>query len=179
MNEQSAPQRRESITTPLKLIAANVLLNRRNEIQNMIAHRAYELFEGHGSVHGHDFDDWIEAEDDVVRGCRHDLKESAESITFHAELPCTFEAEQLNVSVEPRRLMVSGERDLDVTCVGETPTHVEKRTQRIFAAEELPMDVNPTRATAMLKGETLEIVMPKIAADGKSSGTSKVAAAAR
>ena len=178
MKEQSAPRRREA-TTPVKLVAADVLLNRKNEIQNVIARRAYELFEGHGSVNGHDIDDWIEAEVEVVRTYRHDLKESAEAIVFKAELPCSFTADQLNVSVESRRLMVNGVRELDVICGGNTPAHMEKRAQRIFGVEELPVDVDPSRATAKLKGDMLEIVMPRVAADNKSSGKSKAASSGR
>lgn len=178
MREQSTPQRREA-TTQVKLVAADVLLNRKNEIQNMIARRAYELFESRGCVHGHDIDDWIEAEVEVLHAYRHDLKESAEAIVFKAELPCSFTADQINVSVEPRRLMVSGERELDVICGGDEPAHTEKRTQRTFRMEELPVDVDPSRATARLKGETLEIVMPKVVTAGKPRGKSKAAASGR
>ena len=178
MKAQSTPQRHEAIT-PVQLVAADVLLNRKNEIQNMIARRAYELFEGHGSVHGHDIDDWIEAEIEVVRAYRHDLKESLETIVFEAELPCSFTPDQLKVSVEPRRLMVNGETELDVISGGDMPAHMEKRTQRIFEVEELPADVDPSRATAILKGDMLEIVMPRVAADNKSSGKSKVASSGR
>jgi len=174
MKEQSAPQRRKAIT-PVKFVAADVLLNRKNEIQNMIAHRAYGLFESRGCGHGHDVDDWIDAEVEVLHPYRHDLKESGEAIIFSAELPSSFTADQLNVSVEPRRLMVSGERELDVICGGDEPAHTEKRTQRIFRVEELPVDVDPSRATARLKGETLEIVMPKVVAANKPSGKSKAA----
>ena len=178
MKEQSALQRREA-AIPVKLVAADVLLNRKNEIQNVIARRAYELFKGYGSVHGHDVDDWTEAKVEVVRGYRHDLKESAEAIVYKAELPCSFTTDQLNVSVEPRRLMLSGERELDVIRGGDTPAHMEKRAQRIFGVEELSVDVDPTRATAKLKSEMLEIVMPKVAADNKPSGKSKAASSGR
>lgn len=178
MKEQSAPQRRKALT-PVKFVAADVLLDRKNEIQNMIARRAYELFESHGCVHGHDIDDWIEAEVEVLRAYRHDLKELAEAIFFKAELPCSFAADQINVSVEPRRLMVSGETELDVICGGDEPAHTEKRTQRIFRMEELPVDVDPSRATARLKGETLEIIMPKVVAASKPSGKSKAASSGR
>lgn len=41
------------------------------------------------------------------------------------------------------------------------PAHTEKRTRRIFRVEDLPVEVDPSRATAVLKSETLEIVMPK------------------
>jgi HSP20 family molecular chaperone IbpA len=178
MKEQPPPQRREA-TTPIKLVAAAVLLKRKNEIQNMIARRAYELFEGHGSINGHDIDDWIEAKLEVVRTYRHDLKKSVDAIVFRAELPCSFTTDQLNVSVEPRRLMLSGERELDVIRGGDTPAHTEKRTQRIFGVEELPVDVDPSRTTAKLKGDTLEIVMPKVTAGNKPSVKSKAASSGR
>ena len=178
MKEQSPPQRRAA-TTQVKLVTPNILLNRKNEIQSKIARRAYELFESRGFVHGHDIDDWIEAELELLRPYRHDLKESAEAIVFRADLSGSFAADQLNISVEPRRLTVSGERESEVICGGDTPAHTEKRTQRIFGVEELPVNVDPSRATAKLKGEILEIVMPKVAADNKPGGKSKAASSGR
>src|SRR5438552_856510 len=178
MKEQSTPRPREA-SAPVKLVAADVLLSRKNEIQHVIARRAYELFKGHGSVNGHDIDDWIEAEVEVVRKYRHDLKESAGAIVFKAELPCSFTADQLNVSVESRRLMLSGETELDVIRGGDMPAHTEKRTQLIFGAEELPVDVDPSRAAANLKGDLLEVVMPRVAVDNKSKGKSKAASSGR
>lgn len=178
MKEQSAPQRRKTLA-PVKFVAADVLLNRKNEIHNMIAQRAYELFESRGCSHGHEVDDWIDAEVEVLHPYRYNLKESGEAIIFSAELPSSFTADQLNASVEPRRLMVSGETELDVICGGDEPAHTEKRTERIFRMEELPVDVDPSRATARLKGETLEIVMPKVVAASKPSGKSKAASSGR
>jgi HSP20 family molecular chaperone IbpA len=178
MKLQSPLQRRKA-TIPVKLVAADVLLNRKNEIQNAIARRAYELFEGHGRTNGHDIDDWIEAKVEVVRAYRHDLKESAGAIVFEAELPCSFTTDQLHVSVEPRRLMLSGETELDVIRGGDTPAHTEKRTQRIFGVEELPVDVDPSQAAANLKGDLLEVVMPRVAVDNKPNGKSKAASSGR
>src|SRR5438105_12875887 len=125
MKEQSPPRQREA-NTPVKFVSPGILLNRKNEIHNMIARRAYELFESHGFTHGHDVDDWIEAEVDLLHPYRHDLKESVEAIIFRADLPSSFAADQLKVSVEPRRLTVSGERELEMICEGDTPAHREK-----------------------------------------------------
>jgi HSP20 family molecular chaperone IbpA len=178
MKEQSPPQRPEA-ATQVKLVTPDILLNLKNEIQNMIARRAYELFESRGFAHGHDVDDWIEAELELLHPYRHDLQESVEAIVFRADLPGSFAADQLNVSVEPRRLIISGERELAVTCVGDGPTHAEKRTQRIFGVEELRVDVDPSRSMAKLKGEIFEIVMPKVAAANKPSRKSKAASSGR
>lgn len=53
----------------------------------MITQRAYQLFEGRGFQHGLDVEDWLQAEDEIVHGCRHDLRESEEAITLRAEMP--------------------------------------------------------------------------------------------
>ena len=173
------PPPRRKATIPVKLVAADVLLSRKNEIQNVIARRAYELFEEHGRTNGHDIDDWIEAKVEVVRAYRHDLKETADAIVFKAELPCSFTTDQLNVSVESRRLMLSAEAELDVIRGVDTPAHTEKRIQRIFGVQELPVDVDPSRAAANLKGDLLEVVMPRVAVDNKSNGKSKAASSGR
>ncbi len=178
MREQTVAQQREA-ATPVQWVTADILLNRKTEIDVMIARRAFELFEGRGGGHGHDVDDWITAELELLRPYRHDLKESAGAVVFHAELPCSFTPDQLNVSVEPRRLIVSGERELEVTCVGGLPTHVEKRTQRIFRMEELPVDIDPARTTAKVKYDVLEIVMPKVAAVSKPREKAKAASSRR
>jgi hypothetical protein len=75
--------------------------------------------------------------------------------------------------------MLSGEIVLDVIHGGDAPAHVEKRAQRIFGVEELPVDVDPSRATATRKGDTLEIVMPTVAVDNKSNGKAKAASSGR
>jgi HSP20 family molecular chaperone IbpA len=161
MREPSAIQHREA-AKPLPLVTADTLHNRKTELDVMIARRAFELFEARGGGHGHDFDDWITAEVGVLRPYRHNLKESAEAVIFQAALTCSFTPEQLSVSVEPRRLTISGERELEVECVEDVPALVEKRTERIFHVEELLVDVDPSGTIATIKGELLEIMMPKV-----------------
>ena len=161
MREQLVAQQHEP-AIPVQLRTPDILHNRKSELEGMIARRAFELFESRGGGHGHDVDDWITAEVEVLRPYRHDLKESAEVVIFQAALPCSFTPEQLSVSVEPRRLTISGERELEVECVGDVPALVEKRTERIFHVEELPVDVDPSGTIATIKGELLEIMMPKV-----------------
>jgi hypothetical protein len=97
------------------------------------------------------------------------IERSSRSRHFSRRVARFFYADQIIVSVEPRRLTVSGEREIDVTCGGNAPAHTEKRTQRISRVEELPMDVDPSRVAAKLDGEALEIVMPKLADTNKPS----------
>jgi HSP20 family molecular chaperone IbpA len=154
---------RENAGTPMTFVPANILEQRKSEIQNMIARRAYEHFEHRGRAPGHELEDWEQAETELlIYPCRHDLKESARAFILHAELPGSFTADQLKVSVEPRRLMVSGEKEISVLCGDAKGTHTELRSQQIFRVHDLPADVDPSNATATLRGAMVEIVLPKV-----------------
>ena len=177
MGMQSEARRREA-ARQVKLVEADVSVNRKNEIRDLIARRAYELFESHGHIHGRDINDWIDAESEVLRPCRHELKEAAGALIFFADLPGSFTVDQISVSVEPRRLTISGERKIDVICGGNESAHTEKKTQRIFLIEELPVEVDPSRTATKLDGEILEIVMP-ILTDTNAFGEKAFAASSK
>jgi HSP20 family molecular chaperone IbpA len=159
MGMQSEARRREA-ARQVKRVEPDVSVNRKNEIHDLIARRAYELFESHGRIHGRDINDWVDAELEVLHPCRHELKEAAGAVIFFVDLPGSFTADQISVSVEPRRLTISGEREVDVICGGNEPAHTEMKAQRIFLVEELPVEVDPSRTATKLDGEMLEIVMP-------------------
>ncbi|MGH9738803.1 MAG: DUF2934 domain-containing protein [Candidatus Acidiferrales bacterium] len=160
MKEELATQKREKHMV-VKLVSPELLARRREEIDEMISLRAYELFEGRSYLHGHDVADWLQAEREIVHSCRHDLRESAEAMILHAEMPSSFSADQLLVSVEPWRLTVSGEREIEVGYSDGAKAGTEVRSRRIFRAHDLPVEVNPSAATAILRDSTLEVVMPK------------------
>lgn len=162
MKEKLVLQRND-IGTKLKPVPAHVLVDRINEVHDMIARRAYEIFESRGRADGRVLEDWVQAESELLYSCSHDVRESAEAIILHAEIPGTFTADQINFSVEPRRVVISGEREINVLCGDSKGTHSELRPQRILRMHDLPADVDPSKTVATLKGETLEIVMPKVA----------------
>jgi HSP20 family molecular chaperone IbpA len=176
MREKPAPQRQD-IGTQIKPVPARVLVDRINEMHDMIARRAYEIFESRGRADGHVLEDWVQSESELLYSCSHDVKESAEAFVLDAELPGTFTADQINFSVEPRRLIISGERELNVLCGDSKGTHSELRPQRILRMHNLPVDVDPSQTVAMLKGETLEIVMPKVTVANRPDIKAEAAAA--
>jgi hypothetical protein len=45
-------------------------------LENAIRHRAYELYLQRGKAHGHDVDDWLQAEAELVHG--HSTSDSNE-----------------------------------------------------------------------------------------------------
>ena len=176
--EEDRKLRRENSGTPLKLVTAESLRDREREIHDTIAEHAYRLFEARGRQDGHHLEDWLAAEREVLHLCRRELKETTNSVICMFEVG-SFDADDLNVSVEPHRVTVSGERNVNALRADERGTHEERHPVHIFRTVEFPAEVDPSKASAILKGTRLEIVMPKVTAVKTSSVKANVASPSR
>lgn len=164
---------------PITLLPANILMDRMREIHEWITRRAYEIFEGRGRVPGRELDDWLQAESEILAASGPDLRESPEAIVLRAELPGGFKADEIEIGVEPRRLMISAEKRMSKIAGGRSKTRTETRQQRILRVQDLPVEVDPSKSTAALRGQILEIVMPKAAPAGKGIHERHAAASGR
>jgi HSP20 family molecular chaperone IbpA len=178
MTAHSAAQRIVA-GTPVRLVSAGVMKDRMNEIHSLVASRAFELFEKRGRVNGGDINDWLHAEHELIHSCRHDMKESADAFVFDAKMPGSLTVDQLEVSVEPRRLIFYGETEVSVTYLDGKTVRKEIHPRRIFRIQDLSIGVEPSKATATLKGDILEVMMPKATQTDTPDGTSQEASAAK
>jgi HSP20 family protein len=80
------------------------------DIHNSIARRAFEIFEHNGSIFGRDLDDWFQAEAELLHPLHIDVVDAGESMKVRAEVP-GFTTNDLEVSVEPERLTITGKRE--------------------------------------------------------------------
>lgn len=163
MSSQPVSSRPLSQPEPLKFVPPQVLIERGREIHRLIERRAYEIFEQRGRAHGSEISDWLWAEAEVLYPCRHRLTERPEALVLMAEMPGNFTADQLELSVEPWRFMVSGERKVNAIYGAPEGSHLQKMPERIFRVHALPVEIDPSRARATLQGDILEVVMPKAA----------------
>ena len=160
----------------VRIVPAQVLNSRMDQIRGMIAKRAYELYERRGMADGGALDDWAQAEREILHPCRHDLRESEEAVTLRAEIPGSYEAYQLQVSVEAGQLMVNGEREVEVIYWDGQKTRTEPRPQRIFRVHELPAKIDPSGATAVLRNDVLTVTIPKLRHTRAKTQTARSAA---
>jgi HSP20 family molecular chaperone IbpA len=80
------------------------------DVFNLIAQRAFVIFESRGRVHGNDRAHWFLAESKLLTPVKFHLSESGEQLTARAEVP-GFHRQEIKVSLEPRRLSLSGKTD--------------------------------------------------------------------
>ena len=87
-----------------------LLLKDIEAVFNQIRQRAFELFEQRGRAIGKELDDWLRAESQFVFAPPFELVEGKKSFEIHVAVP-GFTSEQLEVSVLPDSIIVSGKAE--------------------------------------------------------------------
>jgi HSP20 family protein len=148
--------------TDLNLVSVHELFEHTQDVYNLIARRAFEIFESRGHTHGNDREDWFRAESELLTPVKFHLSVSGEQLTARAEVP-GFSREEIKISVEPRRLSISGKTKLHENHQSGKHAHSVKPAQLMFRVIDLPTEVNLSKARATFSDDTIEVVMPKAA----------------
>ena len=141
-------------------VEAEKLINRMEEMTRDVAHRAYEFFEERGRKLGNELEDWFRAESEFMRYVPATLKEDETQFTVQAEVP-GFKANEIKISVEPKRLILEGNMEQSSEEKTEKVVFTERRTNQFCRSFNLPAEVEPDKAVANLKDGLLEITLPK------------------
>jgi HSP20 family molecular chaperone IbpA len=142
------------IAQSVSVVEADVF-DRMNETRELIARRAYEIYQSRGGAHGSDQNDWFSAEGELLPKLQveYDVTDSAVRLT--AQVP-GFSAKDLEVEVGHRRAVVCGVHADSNQAAFSGPR--DKKIMRIF---DLPFDVDPVLAAAKLQSGALQVVLPR------------------
>lgn len=132
------------------------------ELYNDISTRAYLLFEQRGYSHGQHFDDWLRAESEMLQPVPVEIVDNDETLSVRAEVP-GFTPKNLEVKVEPSRLLIRGESEKSSQRSVGKIIYSECEKNQIFRVLNLPTKVNPDRVNASLQDGILHITLPKAA----------------
>jgi HSP20 family protein len=134
------------------------LLEQFDRVYDSIAQRAFELFTGNGRWAGHDLDDWLRAEAELLHPVHMEITESDSDFAVRAEVP-GFSVRDIEIKVEPRRLSIAGRREIGEK-YGRT-IRSEWCADQILRTIDLPADVDIAKVIANLKDGILMINLPK------------------
>jgi HSP20 family protein len=152
-------------------VDAEKLFEQMKEFSQSVARRAYEYFEARGREFGHELEDWLRAESELMRRVPVEVKEADGQITVRAEVP-GFAADEIKVSVEPQRLVISGKSEKTTEETKEQTLLSEFRSNQFCRELRLPAEVEPDKTTAVLKDGVLELAFAK--ADGSKAVDAEV-----
>jgi len=160
----STPVRAVAVEKAPKMAAATITprdpFERFDALYEQIARRAFEMFEGRGSRWGHDMDDWLKAEAEMLHPVHMTVSETEKAVQVKAEVP-GFEANELAVGVEGRQLTITGKRETREEQKQGKATYGEQCSDEILRVIQLPAEVDGEKAEATLKNGVLQLQMPK------------------
>jgi HSP20 family protein len=129
---------------------------------NAIARRAYELFESNGRAFGRDLENWFQAEKELLHPVPVNITEADESFDVKAEVP-GFNEREIEIGVEPRRLMITGKRETKKEEQKGKAVCAECCASQVLRTVDLPAEIETDKVTATLKNGVLEVTLPKVA----------------
>jgi HSP20 family molecular chaperone IbpA len=159
----AAVQRAPAQGVAVRVVEPQSLIDRVNQIYDTIARRAFALFQEEGGVPGRDVDHWLRAEAELLHPVCVNVTESDEALTVQAEVP-GFSAGDLEVSIEPGRLTISGKKESKEEQRKGRTLYREQRSAEILRVLTLPAAVDASKATATLANGVLELILPKTTA---------------
>jgi len=136
------------------------VVDRASESFDAISRRAFEIFESNGRLAGHDIEDWLNAERELFHPVHIEISESDESISVKAEVP-GFNENELQVSVKPQCLTISGKRESSKEQKRGKTVYSETCSNEIFRFVDLPAAVDTAKVIATLNNGMLQLTMPK------------------
>jgi HSP20 family protein len=150
-----------------RLIPPADIFRRAEQLYQQIARRAFEIFQDNKTF-GRDLENWLKAESEFLHPVHIHVEDSEKDLTVRAEVP-GFAAQELEVSLEPRRLTITGKRETKEERKEKKTVYTECLSDQLLRVVSLPADVDAERAQATLKDGVLELRMPKAASAKKVS----------
>jgi len=151
----------EPLATPLRPRDPESLRWEMQSVQLAIARRAFELFEKRGREHGHDWEDWFQAESELLRPVSIATFESESRLSLRAYI-LGFGEGELQVSIEPKRVTILGRREVTVSQTGEEKIdYIDWYPDQVLRLIDLPTEIDPQGAVVELQAGLLKFELPK------------------
>ena len=99
-------------TIPVRLKNPDSVPQLLSDVRERINRRAYENFVDRGAVHGHDFDDWLEAERELIIKPAADVRVHGEDIFVEMLLPYV-DLFNITVHLAPSQLVIASDVNED------------------------------------------------------------------
>src|SRR5579872_4465006 len=95
---------------PVKKTSTDEVFDRVQKTYDAIARRAFEIFDTNGRWLGHELEDWVRAESELLHPVHLEITETGNNLSARAEVP-GFTTKELTIDVEPRRLTITGKHE--------------------------------------------------------------------
>ena len=130
------------------------------EVRNTVERRAYELAQYRNFYPGGEVDDWYRAESELLRFVPIEIIDEEKDLKVIAETP-GFNVNDIEIHVEPRRLLIRGETEQTHESANGGIAYSERQGQQMFRVVNLPTQVDSDQARATVTNGVLQVTLPK------------------
>lgn len=147
----------------IRLVRPEQMLDQMRNTFDAIARRAFEIFQRDGGQFGHELEHWFRAEDELFHPLHLEITETDKTLTVRAEVP-GFSEQDLQISLEPRRLTITGKRESHEERKTKQMVYAERCSDQIFRVVDLPKEVNPSDSgvRAAYSQGVLTVTLPEV-----------------
>jgi HSP20 family protein len=160
MTTQSAAVMQRMKGTEIVERSSEEIFNQFSQMHELIARRAFEIFESNGGSPGHDLEDWFRAESELLRPVPLNVIELNGEYVVRAEVP-GFGGRDIKISVEPRCLAVSGKLQTNEERENGRLIRSAWCANQIFRTLDLPSDVDTSTVSASVQDGILTVHLTK------------------
>jgi HSP20 family molecular chaperone IbpA len=138
-----------------------VLFQRVQEALNdAVRQRAYELFLQRGGEPGHDLDDWLLAESELMEAAPVEVMEDADDVIVRIAAP-GFGLADLEWDMGERHVAVAGRHECTLQGSGGDGAYSSTRLRYLLKSVELPVAVDAGGACMTMVNDVVEIRLPR------------------
>lgn len=122
------------------------------DMQQLIARRAYELYQARGQGSGKEWDDWFRAESELIPVLDGHVTDSGQRLTVRCRIP-HLDSKSVKVGVQGHRVMIWG----------RSGRPLDSEPEKILRID-LPRQVEASEVNAQMYGELLTLDIQNISA---------------
>ncbi len=132
------------------------------DFQHRIAQRAFDLCSQRGWVHGHDLDDWLRAENEILTPAAVELVDNGDEYSAEVEVP-GFTDQDLDILCDTKRILIRGNTEKNNRRNNQNGRvlYTDRQSNLIFRVIELPQEIKPEECEAVVRDGVVNLTLPK------------------
>ncbi|MDT8070195.1 MAG: Hsp20 family protein [Terriglobia bacterium] len=141
---------------------SNAIDQQIHDFRHRIAQRAFDLCSQRGWIHGHDLEDWLRAEAEILTPAAVEIVDNGEEYNAEVEVP-GFREQDLDILCDTNRILIRGNTEKSSRQKDQNGRvlYSDRQSNMIFRVIELPQEVKPEDCEAVVRDGVLNLILPK------------------
>jgi len=141
---------------------SNAIDQQIHDFRHRIAQRAFDLCAQRGWFHGHDLEDWFNAEAEILTPAPVEITDNGDEYNAEVEVP-GFREQDLDILCDTNRVLIRGNTEKSSRQKDQNGRvlYSDRQSSQVFRVIELPQEIKPEETEAVVRDGLLTLTLPK------------------